>query len=242
MEEQNLNQQKPLKRTSNKIKDIYDTYVKNDKTKNIPIMDSDDEMTNDNKMDHQPDSGRNQENEEILDDAAFIEMQTRINDLSYSLIEANSKIESLQKDNVELKEMSLRKIAELENFRKRTIKEKTDLIDYANEKLLSNFVEILDDLNSAVSVSSNSDDTGSLKKGLELIYGKAKKMFDDAGVTPMVFNEDTIFDVNFHEALMMMPSEKPEGTVVQVLQNGYMIKDKVLRHAKVITSSGQLNN
>ncbi len=242
MDEQNLNQQKPLKRTTNKIKDIYDTYVKNDKTKNIPIMDMDEDMTNINKIDGQTDSVSNQDTIEASDDAVILEMQTRINDLSYSLVEANGKIESLQKDNVELKEMSLRKIAELENFRKRSIKEKTDLIDYANEKLLSNFVEILDDLNSAVSVSSNSDDTGSLKKGLEIIYNKAKKMFDDAGVTPMAFDEDTIFDVNFHEALMMMPSEKPEGTVVQVLQNGYMIKDKVLRHAKVITSSGQLNN
>jgi len=235
MDENNINPQKPLRRTSNKIKDIYDAYVKNDKTKNIPINDAESE----------DDSNINVENsndEFTLDDAAFLEMQSRIEDLTNSLNEANSKIESMQKENLENKELALRKTAELENFRKRSIKEKSDLIEYANERLLSSFVEILDDLTTAVSVSANSADADSLKKGMELIFNKTKKLFDDAGVTPMVFDEDTQFDVHFHEALMMSPSDKPEGTVLQVLQNGYMLKDKILRHAKVITSSGIANN
>lgn len=239
MEENNNNPQKPLRRTSNKIKDIYDAYVKNDKTKNIPIEDS--ESSNDveaieyNKKD-------NTVNQTVsLDDAAFIEMQTRIEELTQSLNDANGKIESMVKENQENKELALRKTAELENFRKRSIKEKSDIVEYANEKLLTSFVEILDDLSTAISVSTNANDSESIKKGLELIYNKAKKLFDDAGVSAMEFNEDTQFDVHFHEALMMAPSNKPEGTVLQVLQNGYLIKDKILRHAKVITSSGSSN-
>ena len=235
MDENNINPQKPMRRTSNKIKDIYDAYVKNDKTKNIPINDAESENDHDIIVD-------NSNDEFILDDAAFLEMQSRIEELTNSLNEANSKIESMQKENLENKELALRKTAELENFRKRSIKEKSDLIEYANERLLNSFVEILDDLTTAVSVSANSGDADSLKKGLELIYNKTKKLFDDAGVTPMKFDDDTQFDVHFHEALMMSPSDKPEGTVLQVLQNGYMLKDKILRHAKVITSSGIANN
>jgi molecular chaperone GrpE len=235
MDENNINPQKPLRRTSNKIKDIYDAYVKNDKTKNIPINDAESDNDSDINVD-------NSNEEFTLDDAAFLEMQTRIEELTNSLNEANNKIESMQKENLENKELSLRKTAELENFRKRSIKEKSDLIEYANERLLSSLVEILDDLTAALSASTSANDTDSIKKGLELIYNKTKKLFDDAGVTPMVFNEDTQFDVHFHEALMMSPSDKPEGTVLQVLQNGYMLKDKILRHAKVITSSGIANN
>lgn len=165
-------------------------------------------------------------------------MHSKIEQLSINITENESQIENLKKENSELKELSLRKTAELENFRKRSIKEKSDLIDYANERLLSNFVELLDDLTMASNSSNNATDIESIKKGIDLILNKAKKLFDDAGVKQMEFGENDIFDVNLHEAMMMAPSDKPEGTVLQVLQNGYLLKDKVLRHAKVITSSG----
>lgn len=238
MEDSNLNQ-KPLRKPStNKIKDIYETYLKNDKTKNIPISDGDNtkvEISVDN------DEQLLSESANSLNDEAFIEMQNKIEQLNSSLSEANSTIESLKSEVSELKELSLRKTAELENFRKRSMKEKSDLIDYANEKLLTNFVEILDDLTNAVKTSSSTKDSESIIKGLELMLNKTKKLFDEAGVKQLEFSDDTIFDVNYHEAMMMAPSDKPEGTVIQVLQNGYTLKEKVLRHAKVITSSGNTN-
>ncbi|MBX3044695.1 MAG: nucleotide exchange factor GrpE [Candidatus Kapabacteria bacterium] len=240
MEDNNLNQQKPLRRTtSNKIKDIYETYVKNDKTKNIPISDSESDSIDEQVTENSVNESRV---DNSLDDSAFLEMQTRIEFLSSELQQANSNMENLQKENTELKELSLRKTAELENFRKRSIKEKSDLIEYANEKLLASFVEILDDLTAAINSSTSAENTDSVIKGLELIYNKTKKLFDEAGVKQMEFNEDTEFDVHYHEALMMAPSDKPEGTVLQTLQNGYIYRDKVLKHAKVITSSGISNN
>lgn len=237
MDENINNQQKPLRRSSNKIKDIYDAYVKNDKTKNITINDADVE----NDM-HHSDDNTNEQNTSAnssIDEAAFLEMHSRIEELTRALNESEVTIVNLQKESNELKELSLRKTAELENFRRRSIKEKSDIIDYANQRLLTSFVEILDDLTAAI---SSSGDLDSMKKGMELIFSKAKKLFDDAGVTVIGINENTSFDVDFHEALMMAPSDKPEGTILQILQNGYMLKDKVLRHAKVITSSGTANN
>lgn len=237
MDENNTNQQKPLRRSSNKIKDIYDAYVKNDKTKNIVINDADVESQtlNSEETASEQDSQANIS----LDEAAFMEMHNRIEDLSKSLTNAESNVATLQKENSELRELSLRKTAELENFRRRSIKEKSDMIDYANEKLLGSFVEILEDLKAAINASGDFD---SMKKGIELIYNKTKKQFEDAGVSAIEIDENTLFNVDFHEALMMAPSDKPEGTIVQVLQNGYLLKDKVLRHAKVITSSGIANN
>jgi molecular chaperone GrpE len=242
MDENNSNQQKPLRKTSNKIKDIYDAYVKNDKTKNIPITDSDSTIDfADLSESIQNDSQVTIDKEFNLDESAFLEMHDKMEELKKILSESNTKIETLTKENAELRELSLRKTAELENFRRRSIKEKSDLIEYANEKLLTNLVEILDDLSAANNVNVNSDVAESIKKGIELVYNKAKKMFDEAGVVQMQFDENTQFDVNLHEALMMAPSNKPEGTVIQVLSNGYTMKDKVLKHAKVITSSGNSN-
>jgi molecular chaperone GrpE len=242
MEDNNTNQQKPLRRTSNKIKDIYDAYVKNDKTKNIPISDSDTNLNKSEQVDSNSNTVSSDEaNQDAIHEQVFLEMQSRIEKLDTSLTESNNQIEALRKESAELKELSLRKTAELENFRKRSMKEKSDIIEYANERLLSNFVEILDDFNMALSSTTNTTDIDSIKRGLEMIMSKAKKLFDDAGVKEMEFDSDTEFDVHLHEAMMMAPSDKPEGTVLQVLQKGYLLKDKVLRHAKVITSSGNMN-
>lgn len=241
MDENNLNQQKPLRRTSNRIKDIYDTYVKNDKTRNIPITDDENDQ-NDDPNSFNADSMNEEGSSANIDEKILTGMSNKIDELAKSLSSAESRMQELQKENTELKELSLRKTAELENFRKRSQKEKSEIIEYANQKLLASFVEILDDLTTAVNAAENSTDSASIKKGVELIYNKAKKLFDEAGVKPMQFENDTQFDVNYHDALMMSPSEKPEGTVLQVLQNGYLLFDKVLRHAKVITSSGVANN
>src|SRR5690606_33106643 len=116
-----------------------------------------------------------------------------------------------------------------------------DLIEYSNEKLLNSLIEILDDMNAAINASDKAMDAESLRKGLELIFNKSTKLFEEAGVKKMAFDENTEFDVNLHEAMMVAPSDKPEGTVLQVIQNGYMYKEKVLKHAKVITSSGNAN-
>lgn len=234
MDEQSGNQQKPLRPASNKKQDIYNTYLKNEKKRNIPIHD----LENDDKMketeEEQPETlsaATGSDAKESNAEAEFGEMLEIINDL-------NKQIESLTSERDELKEQLIRKAAELENVRRRSIREKQEMIDYANERLLYRMLELLDDINSAADASGQSTDYESLAKGIEMIRAKAVKLFEEAGVSRMEDGVGKEFDVNYHEALMMSPSEYPEGAVVQVIQPGYMLKEKVLRHAKVITSSG----
>ena len=150
----------------------------------------------------------------------------------------NSEMEELKKERDELKEQLVRKAAEFENQRKRHLKEKQELIDYANERLLYRLLEILDDMSAAVEAGNKSSDFEALLKGISMIQQKSMKIFGEFGVKPMEDPVGKEFDVNLHEAMMAMNSDKPEGTVLQAFQPGYMMHDKVLRHAKVITSNG----
>lgn len=227
MEEKD-SQKKPLRSTQNKIKDIYNTYIKNDGGRQIPISDKDD-ADNEN-IENKPEVDKMEsESESQLNDAetkaAFDELNKQINDL--------------QNENADLKEQVLRKVAEFENLRRRTIKEKQDLIEYSNAKLLENLISLLDDMDNAVSAAEKAGESGALFDGLKMIREKAKKHFADEGVTEMRDAAGEDFDVEKHDAIMRMPHELPEDKVVQVVQKGYMIKDKVLRHAKVVTSAGK---
>jgi molecular chaperone GrpE len=238
MDEMTTGQQKPLRRTSNKIKDIYDTYLKNQSSRNIPISDSEQEKHSSDMSDEEKITAINDmisgDNEKLEDDN-FI----KATDVEEAFNLLNDQINSLTKERDELKDQLMRKAADLENIRRRSIKEKQDMIDYANERLLYNMLELLDDINAASDASKKTTDAESISKGLDMISSKAKKLFEDAGVKRMDDTLGTQFDVHFHEALMAMNSQHPDGTVVQVIQPGYMINEKVLRHAKVITSNGQ---
>lgn len=150
---------------------------------------------------------------------------------------SESDIEQLRRERDEFREISLRKVAELENFRRRTEQERQELIIHANTKLLQKLLPVLDDMQRAVESGKNSTDYKALLEGVELVFNKALQTFKDAGVEPIpAVGQD--FDINVHEALMQMPSEAPEGQIVQEAQRGYMLGNKVLRHAKVIISAG----
>jgi molecular chaperone GrpE len=239
MDEMTAGQQKPLRRTSNKIKDIYDTYLKNQSSRNIPISDLEQDKnqsdnTDDDKNSPLNEKGSNDNNEKLEDDN-FI----KATDVEEAFNLLNEQINSISKERDDLKDQLMRKAAEVENIRRRSIKEKQDMIDYANERLLYNLIELLDDINSAADAAKKTTDSEAISKGLDMISAKAKKLFEDAGVKRMDDTLGSQFDVHFHEALMAMNSPHPDGTVVQVIQPGYMINEKVLRHAKVITSNGQ---
>lgn len=201
--------------------------------RNIPIEDLEEKM-NMNENDNL-NIGDHAEND-ASENANKIESEE--SDYVGVINELNKQNEVLMAERDDLKEQLIRKAAELENVRRRSIREKQEMIDYANERLLFRMLELLDDISSAADATAKTTDFDSLAKGLDMIYAKAVKLFDEAGVKKMDEGIGTEFDVNFHEALMMAPSELPEGTVVQVIQPGYMIKEKVLRHAKVITSAG----
>ncbi|MFA6570587.1 MAG: nucleotide exchange factor GrpE [Bacteroidota bacterium] len=206
-----------MKSAGNKVKDLYNNYKRNqEQKKNLTNNESDEENNSPENMDD------NMENETETENIEKILTQ-------------------LEKERDEFRDKALRITAEMENFRKRTLKEKQDLVEYANEHLLLKFLPLLDDMFAALDAGKQKTDYESLITGFELIMQKTLKMFENAGVKPM---EDAVgkpFDVNLQEAIMHIPSELPEGCVVQVVQPGFMIRDKVLRHAKVITSAGQSN-
>ncbi len=150
---------------------------------------------------------------------------------------SDTDLEQLRRERDEFREISLRKVAELENFRRRTEQERQELIIHANTKLLQKLLPVLDDMQRAVESGKSSTDYKALLDGVELVFNKALQTFKDAGVEPIPsVGQD--FDINLHEALMQMPSEAPEGQIVQEAQRGYTLGNKVLRHAKVIISAG----
>ncbi len=158
--------------------------------------------------------------------------------LAKQLLEEKTR---LQQQVEEFKELAARRAAELENFRRRVEKEKEQIVRYANEKLLLELLPFIDDLHRAVESSKQQQNYEALVQGIELIYSKVMGILERLGVRPI----ETVgkpFDVELHEALMHIPHEAPEGQIVQEVQRGYLYGDKVLRHAKVITSAGKKGN
>ena len=134
----------------------------------------------------------------------------------------------------ELKNQMLYKQAEFENFRKRTLKEKAELIDTAGGRVLKNFLPVMDDMERAMANMEKAEDVAAVKEGVALIIDKFVKALASEGVAKMdVVGND--FDADLHEAVAMVPGmgEDNKNKVIDCVQTGYMIKDKVLRHAKV---------
>ena len=139
------------------------------------------------------------------------------------------------------KGLAQRKAAEVENIRRRAANEKEQMAHYAAEHVITHMLPVLDDLHAAVESAKTAKDFDSLRDGVEMIYTKAMKIFEERGVSIISSGEGEPFNVDVHEALMHMPHEDhPEGHIVQMVQRGYALHDKVLRHAKVITSAGSL--
>ncbi|MFN3305720.1 MAG: nucleotide exchange factor GrpE [Candidatus Kapaibacteriota bacterium] len=228
------NTKKPLKQSANKARDIYNTYLKFEGGKTIPITPNDSV----NEYELIDDKEKSAELEIEQKDRMHQSKEEEIQKLKEEISKLEAQIEQLTKEKSDLHEQLLRKAAEFENFRRRTQKEKEEIIKYGNEKLLAEFLSILDDLGNAVENSKKNADFDSLAKGIELIWSKTKKIFEQAGVVEIESPVGKPFDVDYHDALMTMPSDLPEGYVVQELQKGYKFFDKVLRHTKVITSSG----
>lgn len=134
-----------------------------------------------------------------------------------------------------LKEMSdkyTRLYAEYDNFRKRTAKEKIDLIKYGGEEVILSFLAIADDLERALAHHKD----GEAKEGLELIYQKMLKVLTAKNVTPFGAKGE-VFDADIHEAITSMPSEDMKGKIIDVVEKGYKLSDKVIRHAKVVVGN-----
>ncbi|MDD7317555.1 MAG: nucleotide exchange factor GrpE [Prevotella sp.] len=134
----------------------------------------------------------------------------------------------------ELKEQLLYKAAEFDNFRRRTIKEKSELILNGSEKAVQAVLPVADDMERALENGAKTDDPQVLREGMELIYQKFMKSLASLGVEK-IETADADFNVDFHEAIAMVPGmgDDKKGKVLDCVQTGYTLNDKVIRHAKV---------
>lgn len=131
-----------------------------------------------------------------------------------------------------LKKQLLYKTAEFENYRKRTLKEKAELILNGGEKTIAAILPILDDFERAI--ADKSEDPKVIKEGVQMIFNKFNKTLESLGVKK-IETKDKNFDVDFHEAIAMVPGmgDDKKGKVIDCVQTGYTLNDKVIRHAKV---------
>ena len=143
-------------------------------------------------------------------------------------------LEAAQAEIAELKNQLLYKVAEFENYRKRTLKERAELILNGGEKFITAVLPIIDDMERAIENGKKTDDPEVLREGMELIHQKFMKTLEAQGVSK-IETTDADFDTDVHEAVAMVPGmgDDKKGKVIDCLQQGYKLNDKVIRHAKV---------
>ena len=147
--------------------------------------------------------------------------------------------EVLKQQLADANDRNLRLMAEFDNFRRRSAKEQLELIETANGKLLEKLSEVQDNFERAFASENKAKDLEAFEKGMQMIYNQFAKILTDAGLE-QIDPTGAEFGPNCHEALMQQPSETvPEGHVVTVFQKGYKLKNKILKTAKVIVSSGK---
>ena len=172
--------------------------------------------------------------QETAQEAAATEEESKepelseVEKLAKDLEDAKAELEKQKKEYLFL-------LAEFDNFRKRTLKEKSDLVKNAAEKAMLDILPIVDDFERALQAMHDSSDLESVKEGVDLIYNKFVKYLENNGVKAIDSN-NADFNTEFHEAVTTFPAsdESQKGKVIDTVQKGYMINDKVLRHSKVV--------
>lgn len=153
------------------------------------------------------------------------------------LLQSKEKIAELEKQTIELKDLLLRKAAEFENYKRRTENDQLNLLKYAAEPFIKNILTVYDNLQRSINHINDDNSFDSLKKGLELVYDNFTKILEAQGVKKIAAKGEA-FNVDLHDALLQQPVEGvPPHTVLEVVEEGYIYKDKVIRHAKVIVSA-----
>lgn len=155
-------------------------------------------------------------------------------DVQKEKITIEEKLAAAEEENAKLKDQLLRQIAEFDNYRKRTLKEKAELILNGGEKTLSSLLPILDDLERAEKNIQENTNIETLKEGLDLVFKKFRDTLEKQGLKAIeTKNQD--FNTDFHEAIAMIPVPEGDqkGKVIDCVQTGYTLNDKVIRHAKV---------
>lgn len=200
------------------------------KEKEINIEDGNVQETVQNENNEQTTQNENTEENQNTDNKA--EEGDNNTDAADKKAEEIDPLTKAQQEVEELKKQLLYKTAEFENYRKRTLKEKAELILNGGEKTVAAILPILDDFERAI--ADKSEDPKAIKEGVQMIFNKFVKTLEDLGVKKIETN-DKDFDVDFHEAIAMVPGmgDDKKGKIIDCVQTGYTMNDKVIRHAKV---------
>lgn len=148
--------------------------------------------------------------------------------------EEEDPMEKLLAQIADLKDKYLRQVAEFDNYRKRTLKERQELIFNGGAKAITALLPVIDDMERAIANGAKTDDPQVLRDGMELIYQKFIKILEEQGVSK-IETENADFDTNLHEAIALVPGmgEDKKGKVIDCMATGYKLNDKVIRYAKV---------
>ena len=200
------------------------------KEKEINIEDGNVQETVQNENNEQTTQNENTEENQNTDNKA--EEGDNNTDAADKKAEEIDPLTKAQQEVEELKKQLLYKTAEFENYRKRTLKEKAELILNGGEKTVAAILPILDDFERAI--ADKSEDSKVIKEGVQMIFNKFVKTLEGLGVKKIDTN-DKDFDVDFHEAIAMVPGmgDDKKGKIIDCVQTGYTMNDKVIRHAKV---------
>lgn len=200
------------------------------KEKEINIEDGNVQETVQNENNEQTTQNENTEENQNTDNKA--EEVDNNTDAADKKAEEIDPLTKAQQEVEELKKQLLYKTAEFENYRKRTLKEKAELILNGGEKTVAAILPILDDFERAI--ADKSEDPKVIKEGVQMIFNKFVKTLEGLGVKKIETN-DKDFDVDFHEAIAMVPGmgDDKKGKIIDCVQTGYTMNDKVIRHAKV---------
>ena len=200
------------------------------KEKEINIEDGNVQETVQNENNEQTTQNENTEENQNTDNKA--EEGDNNTDAADKKAEEIDPLTKAQQEVEELKKQLLYKTAEFENYRKRTLKEKAELILNGGEKTVAAILPILDDFERAI--ADKSEDPKAIKEGVQMIFNKFVKTLEGLGVKKIDTN-DKDFDVDFHEAIAMVPGmgDDKKGQIIDCVQTGYTMNDKVIRHAKV---------
>lgn len=184
-------------------------------------------------MENNTESGQEPTNmEETIDGVSSQQME----ETSQQKSEINP-LQKLQDELAEAKDKYVRLYAEFDNYRRRTSKEKVDLIRNANEELIVALLPVVDDFERAAKSQLNATPSGA--EGYLLIQAKLKKILDQYGLSAMVTTPGEDFNPDLHDAITQVATgeEKLKGKIVETTESGYLLKDKVIRHAKVVVGN-----
>lgn len=148
--------------------------------------------------------------------------------------EVDDPLKAAEAQIADLKDKYLRQMAEFDNYRKRTLKERSELILNGGEKTITSLLPVLDDMERAIASGEKTDDPQVLREGMQLIYQKLMKVLEAQGVSK-IETENADFDTNLHEAIALVPGmgDDKKGKVIDCMATGYKLNDKVIRYAKV---------